>query len=56
MNTRPVGTPFIVRRAVPDGVAAALRRIIGEHAVMALEQDELRLAARSTIRRYKTPL
>jgi integrase len=33
------------KRAVLDGVAAELRRIIGQPAVAAVEQDELRLAA-----------
>lgn len=33
------------KRAVLDGVAAELRRIIGQLAVTAVDQDELRLAA-----------
>jgi len=33
------------KRAVLDGVAAELRRIIGKPAVKAVDPDELRLAA-----------
>jgi hypothetical protein len=33
------------KRAVPDGVAAELRRIIGTPAVKIVDQEELRLAA-----------
>ena len=36
------------KRAVLDGVAAELRRIIGEPAPKVIEQDQVRLAAKST--------